>query len=337
MATASESTGDLSLGVRQDVASKLRLLGVLPLAFFIAQLSFYWRTGGMENMLWMCNVANLALAARSFRLKAGRVGPVGAIGCCLPCGPLELGPVSRNAKRETRNAKRETTLPQFDGTVFSHTGSRAVENVKDTSIQKAERKKDWALTQGAFRGLLAWLDEGRDSSGENYLETRRRLVSYFDRKSCLPPDELADETLNRVARRLEEEGSITGATPAQYCYIVAKYVFLEYQRRTDRGQVSLDELSNPRHPASSPAELSALSEAAESRENRLDCLERCLQNLEPDNRDLIIQYYRGEQRAKIDNRRALAARLGITTNALGIRACRVRDKLEACVSKCAER
>jgi len=213
----------------------------------------------------------------------------------------------------------------------------STENVKDTSVQKAERKKDLALTQGAFRRLLGWLDEDRDSSGENYLETRRRLVSYFDRKNCLTPDELADETLNRVARRLEEEGSITGATPAHYCYIVAKYVFLEYQRRTDRGQVSIDELSNPRHPAPSPAELSALEDAAESRENRLDCLERCLQNLEPDSRELITQYYRGEQRTKIDNRRALAARLGISTNALGIRACRLRDKLEACVSKCVQR
>ena len=193
------------------------------------------------------------------------------------------------------------------------------------------------MTQGAFRRLLGWLDEDRDSSGENYLETRRRLVSYFDRKNCLTPDELADETLNRVARRLEEEGSITGATPAHYCYIVAKYVFLEYQRRTDRGQVSIDELSNPRHPVPSPAELSALEDAAESRENRLDCLERCLQNLEPDSRELITQYYRGEQRTKIDNRRALAARLGISTNALGIRACRLRDKLEACVSKCVQR
>ena len=209
--------------------------------------------------------------------------------------------------------------------------------MKDTSVQKAERKKDWALTQDAFRCLLEWLDEGVDSDGANYLETRRRLVSYFDRKNCQQPDELADETLNRVARRLQEEGSITGAAPAQYCYIVAKYVFLEYQRRTDRAQVSLDELSGPRYPVSSPAELSALEEAAESRENRLDCLERCLQNLEPDNRELIVQYYRGEQRAKIENRRALAARLGITMNALGIRACRVRDKLEACVSKCAER
>ena len=79
--------------------------------------------------------------------------------------------------------------------------------MKDTSIQTAERKKGWALTEGAFSRLLSWLDEGSDSGGEKYLETRRRLVSYFDHKNCLAPDELADETLNRVARRLEEEGS----------------------------------------------------------------------------------------------------------------------------------
>ena len=66
MATASESTIDPSPRVRQNVAAKLRLLGLLPLAFFIAHLSFYWRNGGMENMFWMCNVANLALAAGLF-------------------------------------------------------------------------------------------------------------------------------------------------------------------------------------------------------------------------------------------------------------------------------
>ena len=66
MATASEFSSDPSPAVRQDLATKLRLLGFLPLMFFIAHLSFYWRNGGMENMLWMCNVANLALAVGLF-------------------------------------------------------------------------------------------------------------------------------------------------------------------------------------------------------------------------------------------------------------------------------
>jgi hypothetical protein len=44
------------------------------------------------------------------------------------------------------------------------------------------------------------------SGSQRYLEMRHRLVAYFDRKNCISPADLADETLNHVARRLEEEG-----------------------------------------------------------------------------------------------------------------------------------
>ena len=69
-------------------------------------------------------------------------------------------------------------------------------------MQKTESKKHWAIISGAFARLLEWLDEGKNSDGRNYLEMRQRLVAYFDRKNCLTPDDSADETLNRVARRI---------------------------------------------------------------------------------------------------------------------------------------
>ena len=59
---------------------------------------------------------------------------------------------------------------------------------------------------------------------------RGRLVAYFDRKNCPVPDELADETLNRVARRIEEKGVTEADAPARYCYIVARFVFMEQLR-----------------------------------------------------------------------------------------------------------
>ena len=208
------------------------------------------------------------------------------------------------------------------------------ENVSDPAITKAELKKDWLLTESAFRQFLNWLDEGVDSGGEKYLEMRRRLVSYFDRKNCISPDELADETLNRVARRLEEEGSIDSASPAHYCYIVARFIFLEYLRRTERAQVSIDELSPMGDTSLSPPAVSDRKRGAESEEKRFNCLEHCLTALEASNREMIIQYYQGEQKAKIVNRRALAEASGITMNALGIRVCRIRDRLEACVTRC---
>ena len=66
-------------------------------------------------------------------------------------------------------------------------------------------KKDWAPTQGSFQDFLHWLDQGVDSGGGQYLEMHRRLAAYFDRKNCLTADELADETLARVAQKLQEK------------------------------------------------------------------------------------------------------------------------------------
>jgi DNA-directed RNA polymerase specialized sigma24 family protein len=193
--------------------------------------------------------------------------------------------------------------------------------------------KIWAQTPGAFRHLLTWLDEGVDSDGERYLEMRRRLVSYFGRKRCLSPDELADETLNRVARKLEEQGTITDAAPARYCYIVAKFVFLEYLRGAERRQTSLDELREVPDAMSRPAEARADEDAAAD-ERRFDCLDRCLRQLTAYDRALILEYYSGDQGPCVERRRQLAARLGLTANALTIRACRIRGALEACVNGC---
>ena len=192
---------------------------------------------------------------------------------------------------------------------------------------KPEFKKDWVPSEGAFRRLLGWLDEGVDSGGEKYLEMRRRLAAYFDRRNCPSPDELADETLNRVARRLEEQGTISETPPARYCYIAARFVFLESVRQGGRAPAGFDaRRADPASLAARPAEPDSAA-----RQELLDCLEQCLQQIPPRDRDLIVGYYHGEQRAKIEHRQQLAALLGLTVNALSIRACRIRDKLEACL------
>lgn len=203
---------------------------------------------------------------------------------------------------------------------------------------KSRAEKNWTLTPNAFRRLLDWLDENTDSGGQRYLEMRR-LVAYFDRKNCLTSEELADETLNRVARRLEEEGgAIESETPAKFCYIVARFVFLESLREKDKtlsSSVPLDDVLLER-PLAQNGQFAAtdFGEEKESKEKMLECLERCANKLEPENRAIIFRYYFGEERVKIENRRSLAEELKITMNALSIRACRIRDKLEACIRKC---
>src|SRR5256885_14783710 len=99
------------------------------------------------------------------------------------------------------------------------------------------------LQKQTFRRLLVWLDQGVETDGQSYLVIRERLFAYFDRKNCLNADELADETLNRVARRLEEEGgNIETETPARYCYITGRFIFMEHLRETKRADHALGQM-----------------------------------------------------------------------------------------------
>jgi DNA-directed RNA polymerase specialized sigma24 family protein len=63
-------------------------------------------------------------------------------------------------------------------------------------------------------------------------------------------------------------------------------------------------------------------------------LEQCMKALDSNERSLIVNYYQGELRSKIENRKAAAQKLGVSMNALSIRACRIRAKLENCLQKC---
>jgi DNA-directed RNA polymerase specialized sigma24 family protein len=205
----------------------------------------------------------------------------------------------------------------------------------DRSRTPTSKKSNWIATEGSFAALLEWLDQGFDTNGAAYLEVRRRLVTYFDRKGCRDADDLADETLNRVQRRLEEEGSIESESPAKFCYAVAKFVFLEYARSGRAREVSeefIDRGSTEYLAREGPDE-----DELNERERSLHCLERCMAELDDQRRELVISYYQGELRAKIENRRRLAAKFGLTLNALTIRTFRIRERLENCVRNCIER
>jgi DNA-directed RNA polymerase specialized sigma24 family protein len=198
--------------------------------------------------------------------------------------------------------------------------------------RRAMARAERILTQHAFDRLLEWLDDGKDSRGQTYLDMRKRLAGYFDRRNRPFPDDLADETLNRIAWTLDEDGSISVTPPARYCYVVARFVLFEDVRRREHANVSLNGPRRLETPAPGPPHPDA--DEAPARDRQFDCLDRCVQTLTAAQQTLILDYYRDERRAKIDRRRALAERLGITVNALAVRACRIRDTLEACVEDC---
>lgn len=186
-------------------------------------------------------------------------------------------------------------------------------------------KTEWTLTKAAFDKLLASLADEPALAAERYEELRRMLVKFFEWRGALFPDECSDETLNRVARKIDEGLIIQNIS--SYCYGIARLVFLEWAKAPDRKRVSLDELT--------PAQ-AAVSEADEAGGENLEveCFDECLRHLSADSREVIVMYYKEEKRAKIDHRKQLADSLGIPLNALRSRALRTRQKLEQCIADC---
>lgn len=184
------------------------------------------------------------------------------------------------------------------------------------------RKKEWVLTRDSFDRLLACLDADRDHAGEKYELIRRKLVKFFEWRGCQSADDYADETINRVARKLDEGEQIHH--PSKYFGGVARLLLMEKLREKKAQQKALDQLS----PAVQFAQETDKSDL------RYECFERCLERLSRENRELITRYYQKEKRAKIDARQELAQQLGVAPNALRIRAFRIKAGLEDCVRKC---
>lgn len=177
------------------------------------------------------------------------------------------------------------------------------------------------ITAGGLRHLLARLDPDADRAALEYERLRQSLIRFFDWRGAWPPDECADEVLDRLARKLQG-GTVVDDVP-KYAHGIARVVFLE--RRRGPIVSSIEGVELPRVPAADPP----------ADDERLhDCFDRCLMQLPPEHRSLITAYYEGERRAKIANRRRLGLTLGLSENALRSRVQRLRDRLEHCVQNC---
>ena len=188
-------------------------------------------------------------------------------------------------------------------------------------VQAVPRQK-WALNQEAFDKLLVAFDVDRDTAGRKYLEIRNNLTRFFEWRGCSFPEDHADETINRMAKRVFEGEEILNHSG--YAMGVARLLLLEINKGRQREQSAL-------------AEIGAAPDVyvpEDDEESRLTCLRSCLQTLSPDNRDLILQYYQGEKGEKIENRKKLLDRLGIPVNTLRMRALRLRERLQSCVEEC---
>ena len=180
------------------------------------------------------------------------------------------------------------------------------------------------LRSGPFEELLQRLGPDRESAGMRYEQLRRRLMAVFEYRRCPHPEELADETLDRAARRLQEMGSdFLGSDAAPFVFGVAWNVAREAFRR----------------PATTPLpegweRRSASTATVEHDELGAACLEGCLQRLADDDRSLVLGYHQGERSARIRRRSDLARDLGLSPNALRLKIHRLTARLRQCVVDC---
>ena len=180
----------------------------------------------------------------------------------------------------------------------------------------------WELTASALERLLVRLDPDPARAADAYEALRLSLTRFFDWRGAHFPDECADETLNRLARRLDEGAAVVDLR--NFALGIARLVRLEQARSPHVRQDELDEES-----IGSPLPIDH-----DPTPHLHDCLVTCLASLTADARTLILEYYQDQRRQKIDRRVRLATQLGLSANALRSRAQRVRDRLERCVRAC---
>ena len=183
-----------------------------------------------------------------------------------------------------------------------------------------------ALSADGFERFLSLLGSEREAAGEKYEIVRLKLVKYFELRMCAAPDELADVTIDRVARRLAEGEEIKASEPMRYVYGVARNVFLENRKVEWRQQAVL---------ASAIADDAARAELEQkAADAQLECFQRCLDEQSPDARALLLRYYDDSGRSRIDRRTELAHEIGVPLNALRIRIHRIKAGLQKCMEQC---
>src|SRR5436309_10544001 len=98
-------------------------------------------------------------------------------------------------------------------------------------------KEEPALTRQAFDRLLACFDSDRDRAGEKYENLRCKLVKFFEWRACaVAAEDLTDETINRIARRVDEGEIVRNLS--NYAYGVARMVYLERMKEVRREEAA---------------------------------------------------------------------------------------------------
>ncbi len=194
------------------------------------------------------------------------------------------------------------------------------------------------LSSAAFEKLLDWLDADRERAWEEYSKLRRKLIVYFRRRDHrISAEDFADATFDRIARKLDGGGVIRTTNRAGFCLGVAGRLLMEHYRSPEnrREDPDSDATAQQMNRDSVAASLKPDKEEVESEwvKRKVDCLNKCLNELKSKDRHLLVSYF-SDEATRGCSRQELAVKLGVSYGNLRRRANYLRAKVEECFNRC---
>lgn len=187
------------------------------------------------------------------------------------------------------------------------------------------------ISKENYEKLLDWLDENEARAFQEYNRIRRTLVNIFLARGCFEADDLADETIDRVAAKIESIEAVYKGEKTTFFVGVLKNVYKEWMRK----QSVLTDLSEFKEKM---AEFNSPIREDVEYSIEAKCLKKCLAKLNKKEREVVLAYYQptGGQE-KIVRHKILANKFSKSINSLRVQAFRIRQKLSECIEECVER
>lgn len=176
------------------------------------------------------------------------------------------------------------------------------------------------ITQNSFNKLLNWLDDDKEAAALKYQSIHQRLVRIFRARKVFPAEELADRTMDIVIQKIDYLVKEYKGEPGNYFYSVAHNIMLEQIRKPKSEELHEKMLCyDPR---------------IVNEDKYLDCLQECMQDLPPEQKKLLINYFKYKNEKKAEHHKKMLQELGLEPSTLRTKVYRLKMVVEKCVKKC---
>ena len=188
------------------------------------------------------------------------------------------------------------------------------------------------MGQTSLDRFLLTLHRNREEAGKIVVDIRRRVTIFAESNRVPDTEGFADKVMDVLEREAQREEIRSLGSMA---YAVARRVLMEAWREVRRAPSPIDDGFLGFQRAGPPA--GEEHQDGSPSEKRSQCLHRCLQTLDREDRELIIRYHqlKGGNEKLYRARKELARKYGIGSGSLALRIHRIRKhKLDPCVVDC---